>query len=347
MQYNFHLDILKDHVKIGEALAINCTIKFDEKAEVMRGIQFEMSEDRINITPIQNGNTPTFDRFTNRIRPVLEYNGVSYPLGVYMITTTPESLSDTGSYMQCEGYDETMILKQAKSTNRLYYDINTSYLSIIEGLLTECGLTNVIADASTAAISPAREYEPGKSYLEIINELLTEIDYEPVYADLNGYIHLHKKQNKQTADISYTDISDFKIIKPVKRTTDIYNLPNVITGVVTSPEKDVRIYTAENTRLDSAISIPKRGYRVVQVVKLGNIADTDTLKEYIDRLMLQAMQTTETIEFSTFAEGQHEYGTMISIDTNLVSGLYRETAYTIRIDRTARMSHTLERKVYV
>ena len=72
MQYNFHLDILKDHVKIGEALALNCTIKFDEKAEVMRGIQFEMSEDKINITPIQNGNTPTFDRFTNRIRPVLE-----------------------------------------------------------------------------------------------------------------------------------------------------------------------------------------------------------------------------------------------------------------------------------
>ena len=117
--------------------------------------------------------------------------------------------------------------------------------------------------------------------------------------------------------------------------------------MLSSPEKNVQIYTAENTRLDSAISIPKRGYRVVQVVKLGNIANTATLKEYIDRLLLQAMQTTETIEFSTFAEGQHEYGTMVSIDTNLVSGLYRETAYTIRIDRTARMTHTLERKVYV
>ena len=347
MLYNFHIDILKDRVKIGEALALNCTIKFDENAEVMRGIQFEMSEDTINMIPIQNGAAFTFDRFAQRVRPVLEYNGVAYPLGVYMITTTPESLSDTGSYMQCEGYDETMILKQAKTTNRLYYDTGVSYISIIEGLLTECGLTNVIADANTATITPAREYEPGKSYLEIINELLTEIDYMPVYADLNGNIHLHKRQNKQTADISYTDISDFRIIKPIKRTTDIYNLPNVITGVLSSPERSVQTYTAENTRLDSTISIPKRGYRVVQVVKLGNIANTATLQEYIDRLLLQAMQTTETIEFSTFAEGAHEYGTMISIDTNLVSGLYRETAYTIRIDRTARMTHTLERKVYV
>ena len=353
MNYNYHIDILKDYVKIGEALALNCTIKFDETAEVTRGIQFEMSKN-VNMYDIQtenNGNIETykldFDRFTHRIRPVLEYNGVAYPLGVYMITTTPETLRDTGNYMQCEGYDETMILKQAKLTTRKYYSLGTTYLSIIEGLLTECGLTNIIADASGSTISPAREYEPGKSYLEVINDLLQEIDYNPVYADLSGYIHLEKKQNRQNADISYTDLSDFKIIKPIKRTTDIYNKPNVITGVITSPEKDVKIYTAENNSLDSAVSIPKRGYRVVEVIKLGNIASEATLKDYIDRLMLEAMQTTEVIEFSTFAEGGHEYGTMVSLDTKLISGLYRETGYTIRIDRTARMTHTLQRKVYL
>lgn len=373
MIYKFRVDILKDYVKVGEALARSCIVKFDSNAEVMRGIQLDMSEENINMSNVPYkvrdwvyfdgtryfNNTwcfvdqvyevqpVAFDRFTQRLRPVMTYNGTDYPLGVYMITTTPETLNDTGNYMQVEGFDETMILKQAAINTRAYLAQGTAYITAIESLLTACGLTRVLADANTATLTTAREWETGTTYLQIVNELLDEINYDHVYADLNGYIHLHKKEDRTTADLAYDDVKNLRIIKPIKRTTDIYNLPNVLVGVVSNPEFSAQTYTATNTNLDSVLSIPRRGYRVTKVYKLNNIASYADLKAYIDRELMESMQTTEQVQFDTFAEGGHEYGTMISIDTKLLSGLYRETAYTINISRTARMTHTLERKIYV
>lgn len=341
MIYSFRVDILKDYVKAGEALARDCTIKFDETAEVTRGIQLDMSLDRIKMSSI------AFDRFTQRLRPVLTIDGVDYPLGVYMITTTPETLSPTGSYMQVEGYDETMILKQAKVDGRVYYASGTPYFTVINDLMTQCGLVNIIAESNSLTLATAREYELGTAYLDIINELCDEMNYEHVYADLSGYFHFARKVDRTTADTAYTDVKQLRMIKPIKRNTDIYDLPNVIVGVVSTPDRSKMMYRAENNNLSSAISIPRRGYKVVQVLKLDNTADATTLKDYIDRKLLQAMQTTEVIEFDTMAEGGHEYGYMVSVDTALIEGLYRETGYTIKIGRTARMTHRLERKLYV
>ena len=341
MIYSFRVDILKDYVKAGEALARDCTIKFDETAEVTRGIQFDMSLDHIKMSSI------SFDRFTQRFRPVLTIDGVDFPLGVYMATTTPETLSPTGSYMQVEGYDETMILKQAKTDRRTYYPAGTLYFDVINDLMAQCGLVNIIAESNALTLANDREYELGTTYLSIINELCDEMNYEHVYADLSGYFHFARKVDRTTADTAYTDVKQLRMIKPIKRNTDIYELPNVIVGVVSNPDRSKMMYRAENNNLASAISIPRRGYKIVQVLKLDNTADATTLKEYVDRMLLNAMQTTEVVEFDTMAEGGHEYGYMVSVDTALLEGLYRETGYTIKIGRTARMTHRLERKLYV
>ena len=247
MIYSFRVDILKDYVKAGEALARDCTIKFDETAEVTRGIQFDMSLDHINMSSI------AFDRFTQRFRPVLTIDGVDFPLGVYMATTTPETLSPTGSYMQVEGYDETMILKQAKTDRRTYYPAGTLYFDVINDLMTQCGLVNIIAERNALTLANDREYELGTTYLSIINELCDEMNYEHVYADLSGYFHFARKVDRTTADTAYTDVKQLRMIKPIKRNTDIYELPNVIVGVVSNPDRAKMMYRAENNNLSSAI----------------------------------------------------------------------------------------------
>jgi hypothetical protein len=147
----------------------------------------------------------TFDMFSDRLRPVMVINGTEYNFGDYMVIAAP--LEDDGKeyVYDIEAYDETMTLKQAALTERKYYAAGTSYLSIIGGMLTDCGLSKVIEEPSDATITIDHEYAIGTPYLDIINELLKEINYSPVYAGQSGYIYLTQNGTKLMADYVYND----------------------------------------------------------------------------------------------------------------------------------------------
>ena len=265
-----------------------------------------------------------------------------------MAVSMPESLSDIGSEIRLEAYDETMILKQAAFTVRKFFPAGDRYLDIINSLLTECGFANVLEVNTDAVLSTDVEFEPGTTYLHAINSLLDGINYEHVHADSEGNIVIHPVMQKTQGDHIYSDLKNKRIVLPIKRTTDIYNLPNVITGIVSLPQMSEPItYTKVNEDTASEISVQKRGYRVVQVLNLNNIADADTLKEYIDQKYLDACQVTEEVELQTAPEGGHEYGDYVQISTELISGLFYERSWQMNFGTGATMTHVLERKVFV
>lgn len=344
---DYRVEVLRNHIPIGTLLCRSVSIKYDSTAEVMRGMQCEMYADKQNMITA-DGETFEFDLFTDRIRPILIEDGKEYSLGVFMVISAPKRLSETGSYYDIEAYDETMLLKQGAVTNRTYFGVGTGYIDAVETLLTAVGLANVVTDENTDTMTISHEYEVGATYLQIINSLLAEINFNPVHIGADGYVYLTKKTTPTEADFIYKDRMKFNLIGQIRTDTDIYDKPNVLVGVLSNPQQSPIVYTRENNDPSSALSTVKRGYKVVKVYRMGNVASEATLQEYIDAELLNAMQTTETVEFETLIEGGHEYRTAVQLSTDLIEGLYTETAYQIDIrPNQARMRHTAERRVFI
>lgn len=372
--YDWRLDIIRRHVKIGEARVKSCSVDFVEDAEVTRtmkaqvpidgfeleGIRIKQDEDVIYFdgTRFFNGTWcftsvagswleigNTFDMFSDRLRPVMVINGEEYNFGDFMVMAAP--LEDDGKeyVYEIEAYDETMTLKQAALTERKYYAAGTEYLSIIGSMLTDCGLSKVIEDPTDARITIDHEYAIGTPYLDIINELLEEIGYSHIYAGQSGYIFLTYNATKLTADYVYND-DNSTIIDSIKTDTDIYSLPNVVVGFVSSPDIPVVMkYKRVNDNPKSVISTVRRGYSVVESLELNDCPDAVTLQLAVDNKFLQSTQATETAQISTMPDGDHPFGSYVSLGQNGINTLFREVGWSIEFG--GNMTHDLERKAFV
>ena len=372
--YDWRLDIIRKHVKIGEARVKSCNVDFVEDSEVTRtmkakvpidgfaleGIRIKQDEDVIYFDGTRTFNGSwcftsvtgswlevgnTFDMFSDRLRPVMVINGEEYNFGDYMIIAAP--LEDDGKeYLyDIEAYDETMTLKQAALTERKYYAAGTSYLTIIGSMLTDCGLSKVIEEPSDASITIDHEYAIGTPYLEIINELLDEIGYSHIYSGQSGYLYLTKNVTKTKADYVYND-DNSTIVDSIKTDTDIYSLPNVVVGFVSSPDlPTVMKYKRVNDDPKSVISTVRRGYNVVEAFELNDCPDSATLQVAVDNKFLQSTQATETAQITTMPDGNHPYGSYVSLGQNGSNTLFREVGWSIEFG--GKMSHNLERKAFV
>lgn len=344
---DYRVEVLRNRIPIGTLLCRSLSIKYDSNAEVMRGLQCDLYADRQEMITA-DGVTFEFDLFTDRIRPILIEDDKEYSLGIFMVISAPKRLSETGSYYDLEAYDETMLLKQGAVTSRTFFDVGTSYIDAIETLLTSVGLTDVFADDNSDTMTISHEYEVGATYLQIINALLSEINFNPVHIGADGYVYLTRKTEPVQADFIYKDRKQFNLIGEIKTETDIYDKPNVLIGVLSNPQESPIVYVRENDDPSSVLSTVRRGYRVVQTYRMSSIASQDVLEAYIDAELLNAMQTTETVEFQTLIEGGHEYRTAVQLSTNLIDGLFTETAWQIDINPSqARMRHTAERRIFI
>lgn len=374
MIYNYRIDIIRSGAVIGNLKARNCSICFNSDAEVMRGAKLSIYKGSANLNKTVfkvdgfyfdgehyfNGNwtfkqsiyeygfMEDFNLFTDRIRPVLIRDGVESSLGVYMIISSPEVISDNYNYYDIEAYDETMILKQTGTEDRVFFAQGTKYIDIITSFLTQAGFSNVIIDRTDLEINRDIEYEIGESYISIINGLLDEINYNHVYANMDGNIVISSKKEKLLPDFIYRDKTVFNILKPLRVTTDIYNLPNVLIGIASNPDtREPIIYKKVNNDLGSRISVVNRGYKVVKKYRLNDVASENVLKDYIDSKYLETTQTTETLDFETAIEPAHELNSYIQISTNILEGFFVEKEWSLDLDVKATMKHRAERRTFI
>lgn len=358
----YRIDIIRNHVKIGEIHPDSCTISYKENSDVMRTMkarvqtwQYDIGEmltkmpggekKYIGVDGEWSSTSTKFDMFSDRLRPILKTNGSEHDFGDFIVIAAPKTNDGKVEYYDLETYDETMILKQAALTSRRYYPAGSKYLSIVGELLTDCGITNVIQDSSDLAITVDREWAVGTTYLSIANTLLGEIGYAPVHAGSHGYIYVTRNAVKTSGDYNYND-SNATISGSVVNDTDIYSLPNVIVGYVSNPDIDAPLISKkENNNINSQISIQRRGYKVVQTKQFDDCPDQKTLDIIVSNYYLEASQATESVKLSTLPDGYHDYGTYAAIQIGDEAHLYRETEWTMKFG--GLMSHKMERKVLV
>lgn len=291
------------------------------------------------------------DWMTDEIQPVLIVDGTEHPLGVFIPTTADEETDDDAPRVVVEAYDRCWRVQDTKSESRVSLLAGTNYIAAVEQLLVAAGIGLVQKTATTATLTETREdWEIGTDSLSIANELLSEINYAPLHFTADGVAVLEPVRKAGADTIQHTlDSSNVRslLLPTFRRSLDVYTAPNVFLCVCNNPDKSGQmIAPAENTNPLSALSINRRGRRIVKTVKLNNIADQSALQAYADRLRDESMGVHETIRVSTALLPGWGVGDVTALRYDDYSGICTEHAWTMTLQPGGTMTHTLERVIF-
>ena len=285
----------------------------------------------------------------DEIRAEMIIDGIVHPLGVFVPSTILTKQTKTGTTLQVEAYDRCWYIKDHYTTGTRYFAAGVNYITAITQLLTECGITLISQTPTNATLTEAREdWTIGTSYLTIINQLLSEINYNPLWFDSSGLAIL------EPASIASADAIDRMIdiedpaslgFPEMRRTTDIFNAPNVFICICSNAEKASMVATAENLNPQSALSIPRRNRRIQSVTYVDNIASQTELQAYANRLRDKSMITSETIMLTTELLPGFGVGDVIGLRNGDEMSLCIERSWSMSLTPGGKMQHTLEKVV--
>lgn len=288
---------------------------------------------------------------TDEIQPVLLIDGVPYPLGVFLPATARDAENETTRSVHIEAYDRCWKVQDNYTEDLYYIAAGTNYITAVKTLLEAAGIAAVLATPTSLTTATARQdWDIGTSYLEIVNQLLSEINYKPLWFNAEGVAVLEPAAVPTAANIRNTlDSSDVKslLLPQITRETDIYRAPNVFICIVTNPDlTGPLVAKAENNNPQSPLSIMRRGRRIAEVVYVQNIASQEELQTYANRLLFDSMTQGETLVVSTGLLPGFGVNEITALHYGDLSALCRETAWTMELRPGGTMSHTLERVVY-
>lgn len=291
------------------------------------------------------------DWMRDKIRPELIIDGIVWPLGVYLPVSVRNKESETSKTAQIEAYDQGWQVQDVRTEGVLHISSGTNYIEAIKTLLTAAGIVIVIATPTSATLTEDREdWEPGTSYLEIINQLLDEINYNTLWFNQQGAAILEPESVPTAANIEHTINSDDPgclMLPGISNEVDLFNAPNVFVCVCSNPDKSgVMTATSENTNPQSALSIARRGRRIVQVTKVDNIASQAELEAYADLMRNESMITGETWQIQTALQPGHGVNDVVAFHHRDETSICIERAWSMSLTSGGIMTHTLKKVVY-
>ena len=322
-------------------------LRMDDSAE----IKTSLSGSFLPTVTDADGRTVEADWLSDEIQPVMIIDGTEHALGVYAPATVTPSRSQGAESMRIEAYDRCWRVRDLYTTNRMYLEAGTAYLTPINNMIKNAGIKLIMATPSAATFTEDRQdWDPGTSCLSVVNELLGEINYNPLWFDANGYAILAPVQTPSVDNIRHTlDADDVRslMIPQISMESDYFSAPNVFLCMCSNPDKDEPLTrTAENNNPQSPISIPRRGRRVMKVVQLNNIASLEALQAYADKLRNDSLIGDEAIRISTALLPGYGVGDVVALHYGEISALCVERAWTMELRVGGTMQHVLERVVY-
>ena len=291
------------------------------------------------------------DWLTDRIRPELILDGVSYPLGIFLPATVRDRETESTKSVSVEAYDQCWLVRDYSTDTPVALASGTNYITAVQTLLVQAGISQNIATANAATLAELRaDWDIGTGYLKIVNELLDEINYKPLWFNEQGLAILEPKKTPTAANIQHLlDNSQVKslMLPAVSRETDIYSAPNVYVCVCANPDKTANmVATSQNDNVNSPLSVARRGRSIVKTVKLNNIASQQELQRYADMLIQETMYAGETIEITTGIFPGYGVADIIGLNLDGELSICVEHAWEMRLRVGGEMRHTMEKVVY-
>lgn len=291
------------------------------------------------------------DLLSDELQPVMIVDGLETPLGVFQAATIEDTLTAYGKLWSVEAYDRCWRVQQSRTEGIRHFAANTPYLTAVQQLLTEAGITLVLATPSSAVLATDREdWQAGTDYLTICNELLAEINYNPVWFDAHGVCRLEPYREPSSGRIDHAYSSRDMQLLPMSddrtQAVDLFDKPNVFVRICSNPDLPAPLTaTAVNDSPTSGTSTFRRKMRIVDVETVNNIASQEELQALVNKLRSESMYATKAVTFSGLAEGGHGVGDVISIDDADIGGVYEETAWSLTLAVGQLMEHTARRAV--
>lgn len=280
----------------------------------------------------------------DRLRVTVEINGVSYPMGVFCVTTETPTESGGVSLVEIEAYSLLWILEQCKLERKIHFQKDETYTGAIKSLLAGAGFVDYDIEESGARLATEREdWEVGTTYLKVINDLLSEINYNRLFVTPTGKIRATKYQAPSVENVThtYTEGKDSVIKREYRIENDFYKKSNVFIVICNNPElEDTLRAEAVNDDVNSPYSVVNMGRRVPYIERVNNTPSLEELQQRAENLKMKSNETNETITFETAIIPTHTTYDTVMVNVGDASGVYRETGYEITLGEGGTMTHT-------
>lgn len=336
---DFKYVIVRDGADLLELSPVSApTIRCDDSAEIKTSLSGTFfNDDRVNW-------------LSDEIRAEIIIDGISSPLGIYLVSTATKRDDGLTKQVNIEAFDRCWLVKDNYTESLTYFPAGTNYITAISNLLTTCGIALVSITPNNATMSEAREdWNIGTSYLEIVNQLLSEINYNPLWFDKNGVAIIEPASSPTSQNVEHIlDNGNVKslVLPQIKSQTDIYQAPNVFICVCSNPDKSApMVARSENTNPQSPLSIMRRGRRIATVIQVDNIANQAELQTYADTIRNQSMIRGETLQISTGLLPDFGVADVVALMYDDISDICVDRAWDMTLEVGGEMHHTLERVV--
>lgn len=330
----------KDERSLGSVSVSSASIDFNSQSEIMGYGSFSIKE------------TADINYIDERIKPYMKVKignaWAKFPLGVYLIESPERRTDGMRITRNLSAYDKSIILKEDKFETRHRIQSGTAYTSAIRSILGGVGMavTNIEDSALTVAVDI--EFDAGTTKLEAINSLLKAINYTPLHFDFQGHPCASEYVAAEDRIPEYTYATDKEsIVYPdITESLDAFNIPNVITRYLESPERGEMTATYVNNDARSLLSVPNRGRRIVDVQPINDIADQATLSSYVKRCALE-QSIYQTVSFSSALMPHHEYCSCLNLQNDVlnINGKYIEISWHMDLKIGGEMRHVCRKGV--
>lgn len=352
----FRYKMLRKGVEYGEIFAASAgTARMNGSGEIKTSLQGSFFPYAVD----SRGKRTEINWISDEIKPYIVINGTEHPIGVFLPAAVTPTTNRGQETLNVEAYDRCWLARDNKIENRIYFAAGTKYITALETLLASCGIAAVAVTATDSKLSTARDdWEPGTSYLSIINELLREITYKELWFDANGTAIIepesvptarnirHRFTDQKPDPRNEKEIGMINVYPVISKQTDIYQRPNVITCVCSSPDRSADLSaTAENNNPESPLSLQRRGRRIVRFEKVNNIPSQEALEEYVKHRMMENMVTGEEITIQTPLMPGFGVNDVCAVSFGDTSGICIEREWDMQLEPGGTMSHKLERVV--
>lgn len=285
---------------------------------------------------------------SDELMPVQIIDGVESPAGIYLPTTPKGSVDENGApTVSIEAYDRGLILQQDKLEQPLFFPAGTNYITAVGEILLGAGIENALVTATEAVLATDHEWQLGTDKLTIVNGLLEEINYDPIWFNAYGVavVQPHRTPSPDQIDHQYTPGTG-DLYRETAWETDAFDAANVFVVQCSNPDLEEPLTAVSvNDSPTSALSVFRRGRRIVQVSNVDNIADQSALQDYADRLRLQSMQSYDTVTLYTANKPGHGVRDTVAVVHPEAGGLYQEIAWSLILEPGAKMYHKLQKAV--
>lgn len=298
-----------------------------------------------------------FDYQSNRLRAyarlqMLDGGWNEWPLGTFLLTTekTARRATVPRELVPVTGFDLLQVLVEDKVTDRYVVASGVNYVTAIGTVLASAGLADFTITSTALTLPAPLEWEPGTEKLKIVNDLLAAINYTPLSMTPLGKPTSSPYVAPDVAALLWSYALDTaSLVRPGTMTTlDLFDVPNVIVGYVSQPDRPALRSVATNSDPTSALSTVRRGRNIVRILDstiVANVADQTTLDAKVAQALAETSQQYETIEYATGLMPQHNDADVVTFDYGSGANRYRETGWDMELKAGGVMTHSARRVV--